>query len=244
MTREAAPEAILLDALGTLVGIEPPWRPLVELLAERHGLAVAEADVVRALRAEMAYYRSHCLSASDGASLDRLRAECAGVIARELGGGVAALDRGALTRTLLDALRFAAYPDAAGALRRLRAGGARLVVVSNWDVSLHDALDQAGLAALVDGVVCSAEVGAAKPASAAFEAGLALAGVGPERAIHVGDSYEEDVLGARAAAIAPVLLVRAAGAGGGLLAPGGGGGGGERAGEVRTIASLTELVDP
>jgi putative hydrolase of the HAD superfamily len=235
-------EAILLDALGTLVGIEPPWRPLIDLLAERHGLVVVEADVVRALRAEMGYYRAHCLSASDAASLARLREACAGVIARELGGPVAALDRGELTRALLDALRFAAYPDAADALRRLRAGGARLVVVSNWDISLHDALDQAGLGSLVDGVVCSAVVGAAKPAAAVFEAGLALAGVGPERAIHVGDGYDEDVLGARAAAIEPVLLVRPTAETGGLVAPGGGAGTGTD--DVRTISSLAELVDP
>jgi putative hydrolase of the HAD superfamily len=240
-TDPAMVEAILLDALGTLVGIEPPWGPLIELLATRHGAVVGEEAVMRALRAEMTYYRAHCLEAADAAALDVLRLACAEVIAGELGGPVAAIDRRELSRTLVDSLRFTAYPEAADVLRRLRAGGTRLVVVSNWDVSLHDALDQAGLAALVDGVVCSAVVGVAKPDPAAFHAGLTLAGVPGERALHVGDSYAEDVLGARAAGIEPVLLTRPAGRGG-LLAPGATGAG--PAAGVRTISSLAQLLDP
>jgi putative hydrolase of the HAD superfamily len=230
------PRAVLLDALGTLVGIVPPFGPLRELLASRHGVVVGEADVVRALRAEMSYYREHCLAAGDAASLAELRSACAGVVAAELGDAVAGLSPGQLTAALVDSLRFAAYPDATDALRRLRAAGLRLVVVSNWDVSLGEALAQADLDELVDGVVCSAVVGVAKPAAAVFAAGLALAGVAAGEAVHVGDSYHEDVVGARAAGIEPVLLVRADD--GGLLAPGGGG----RPGGVRTIASLVELV--
>ena len=235
-----AAEAVLLDALGTLVGIEPPVGRLVDLLASRHGVEVAAADMARALRSEMAYYRTHCLRAADAASLARLRDECAGVLADELGGAAAAVGRAGLTRALLDALRFSAYPEAAGVLRTLRERGRRVVVVSNWDVSLHEALAQAGLADLVDGVVCSAAVGVAKPASAVFEAGLAVAGVPAERAVHVGDSYAEDVVGARAAGIAAILLVRPPAGPGGLLAPGSDG----AASDVPTISSLAELVDP
>ncbi|MGI8803413.1 MAG: HAD family hydrolase [Solirubrobacteraceae bacterium] len=231
-------KAILLDALGTLVGIEPPWGPLVDLLSERHGVVVAEKDVVRALRAEMAYYRAHCQSASDAASLAALREACAGVLAGELGDAAAGVDLGDLTPTLLDAIRFAAYPEVPAVLQRLRSGGVRLIVVSNWDVSLTDALAQAGIAPLLDGIVCSAAVGAAKPAAAVFRAGLALAGVPAEHAVHVGDSYDEDVAGARAAGIEPVLLARTDAAG--LIAPGAG----EPRDDVRTIVSLAALVDP
>ena len=48
---------------------------------------------------------------------------------------------------LLAALRFRAFPEAPAVLRALRARGARLVVVSNWDVSLHDVLERTGLRA-------------------------------------------------------------------------------------------------
>ncbi len=234
-----APRAVLLDALGTLIGIEPPWKPFVALLEDRHAITITLDQAVGALRAEMAYYRSHCLAAGDPASLADLRAACAQIVARELGGPVARLNRPALTQTLLDALRFAAYPDVVPALKRLRDRGVRLVVLSNWDISLYDALASAGLAQLIDGVVCSAEHGQAKPAPGIFAAALELAGLPADQAIHVGDSYTEDVLGARAAGIEPVLLARAAGDGG-LI-------GAQTAtptAEVRTIASLTELSDP
>jgi putative hydrolase of the HAD superfamily len=113
---------------------------------------------------------------------------------------------GLLTAALLDALRFFAYPDSAPALEALRAAGIRTVVVSNWDHSLHERLHETGLAPLVDGALASAEVGAAKPDRAIFEAALELAGT--DDAWHVGDTPEADVEGALAAGLRPVLIVR------------------------------------
>jgi putative hydrolase of the HAD superfamily len=109
---------------------------------------------------------------------------------------------------LLDALRFHAYPEVPSTLRELRRRGFRLVVVSNWDVSLHERLDELGLAQLVDGAVASAELGAAKPDPAIFARALAIAGSAPELAWHAGDSLEADVAGARAAGVTPVLVAR------------------------------------
>jgi putative hydrolase of the HAD superfamily len=109
---------------------------------------------------------------------------------------------------MLGAIRFRAFPDAAPALRELRALGLRLVVASNWDASLPEVLREAGLLALVDGVVSSASAGADKPAPDVFLAALALAGCSAERAVHVGDSPANDVDGAAAAGIRAVLLER------------------------------------
>jgi FMN phosphatase YigB (HAD superfamily) len=81
-------------------------------------------------------------------------------------------------------------------------------VVSNWDISLAAVLSATGLAELLDGAVASAGIGVPKPAPAIFEAALELAGVSPREAVHVGDTLAHDVLGARAAGIAPVLLRR------------------------------------
>src|SRR6185436_8665258 len=113
-----------------------------------------------------------------------------------------------LTGVLLASLRFAAYPDAAPALRELRAGGLRLVVVSNWDFSLHERLEETGVAALVDGAVASAVLGHAKPDGAIFAHALALAGAAADAALHVGDSPDADVAGALAAGLRAVLVAR------------------------------------
>ena len=221
------------------MALEPPWPVLVRELHSRHGIAITLEQATAALRAEMTYYRAHSHEAHDAVTLTDLRRRCAEVLADALGGPVSGLDLDELTDTLLAALRFQAYPDAEPALAQLRAAGARVVVVSNWDVSLHDVLAQTGLASLLDGTITSAEFGAAKPAPAIFAAALELAGAAAAAALHVGDSFDEDVLGARGAGIEPVLLVRAPGP---LLAPGNDRPDPALLRGVRTIASLTELA--
>jgi putative hydrolase of the HAD superfamily len=218
--------AVLLDALGTLLYLEPPAPPLRRELAAR-GVEVDEETAGAALRAEIAYYRAHNLEGSDRAALAGLRRRCAGVLRDALGEAGRALTVEAVEEALLAALRFTPYPDALPALERLRAAGLRLVVVSNWDVSLHDRLAETGIAARVDGVIASAELGAAKPDPAIFRHALTMAGVASAEAVHVGDSPAADVAGARAAGIEPILIVRAPAA-----AP---------AEPVRTVASLAEL---
>jgi putative hydrolase of the HAD superfamily len=199
-------QAVLLDALGTLLELEPPAPHLCAALAAR-GVTVSEADAAAALRAEIAYYRAHHDEAVDAALLDDLRDRCTTVLAGALPDR--ARDTPDLRGALLASLRFRPYPEVVEALGALRAAGLRLIVVSNWDVSLHEALAQTGLAPLLDGAISSAEVGAAKPAPAIFARALALAGgVAPAAAVHVGDDVGADVAGARAAAIAPVLVVR------------------------------------
>jgi putative hydrolase of the HAD superfamily len=190
--------AVFLDALGTLVELEPPW---VSLRA-RFPAEVSDERLERALRTEMAYYRDHAHEGRDEASLAELRERCAEIVSGELGMEVT-VDQ------LVDAIRFDAYPDAAPALRELRERGLRLVVVSNWDCSLPTVLERCGLGELLDGAVSSAEAGARKPDPAIFAPALKLAECEPDEALHVGDTPEEDVAGARAAGIRPLLIARA-----------------------------------
>lgn len=225
MDASSGPRALLLDALGTLVRLEPP----APLLAERLGIPLADAG--RAVKAEIAFYRANIARGRDAAGLADLRRDCARIVRDQLGLD-APLD--AVEADLLASLRFTAYPEVPGALRRWRAEGRRLVVVSNWDVSLHEVLEATGLRALIDGAVSSAEIGAAKPDPAPVRRALELAGAAPGEAWLVGDSPAEDVPAARAAGVEPVLVLREDGGAPGLPdvpLPGG----------VRTVASLDEL---
>jgi putative hydrolase of the HAD superfamily len=209
MGGEVRGSAVLLDAMGTLLHLEDPVPRLRAALRERFGADVG-ADVAKAaMRAEIAYYRAHMRDGRDAASVAALRARCAEAMRPALPGALASAPGAALTEALMAALEFSAYPDAAPALRALRAGGARLVVVSNWDAALAERLAETGLLELVDGVVTSAAAGAAKPARAIFERGLELAGAGPADAWHVGDEVGADVAGARASGLRAVLVARA-----------------------------------
>jgi putative hydrolase of the HAD superfamily len=221
---------ITLDALGTLVELEPPAPLLVAELRAR-GIDVSERQAAAALAEEIAYYRAHHDSAPDAASLALLRRRCAAVLGDALvrAGARAELPATDLLDALLDALRFRAYPEVPDALRALRGAGHRLVVVSNWDVSLHEALRATGLEPLLDGAISSAEAGAAKPDPRIFARALALAGGAADGALHAGDSLEHDVAGARAAGLRPVLVAR-----GGLSR--------STPRDVAVIASLAELV--
>ena len=198
------PKAVLLDVLGTLLRLDSPAERLRAELA-RAGFEVSEEQAADAFRGEAAYYVGHHLEGRDAASLDRLRDRSAEALARALPVAIAGP---AAKRALLAALRFSAFPDAAPALGELRAAGVRLVAVSNWDCSLTERLAEAGLADLLDAAVASASVGAAKPSEKIFHAALEAASCDSSNALHVGDSLENDVAGARSAGIQAVLLAR------------------------------------
>ena len=213
--------AVSLDALGTLVQLEPPAPRLRDALAAE-GLEVTLAGAQRALTAEIAYYLEHHLEGHDAVALEDLRDRCAAVLGAELG-----LGPSRVRAPMLGALRFHAFEDAAPALAELRSRGLALVVVSNWDCSLRGALAGAGLDTLVDWVVPSAQARAAKPDPAPFLRALELVGVTAEQTLHVGDSPENDLGGARAAGMRGVLLARQ---------------GGGPPGAIRSLAELAHLT--
>lgn len=220
--------AVLLDALGTLLELEPPAPFLREELLRRHGVKLDETDAQRAIAAEIGFYRRHFDEGHDEETLLALRVRCAAALIEALPEkarrGLPAPE--AVVEALLASLRFRAFPDVPAALARLRRRGLALLVVSNWDISLHERLDELGLTPQLDAVLTSAEAGARKPSPAIFQQALELAGANAVEAIHVGDSVEEDVAGAVAAGIEPVLVVR----GRGQCPPG-----------VREISSLAQL---
>lgn len=226
--RPPSHRTLTLDALGTLVALEPPAPALRGELLRRFELELTPEQARRAIGSEIAYYRANLQSGRDPVSLAALRRRCAEVLRAALPASrrLRQVADAELTEALLASLRFSAFSDARPALVAARERGQRVVVVSNWDVSLSEVLQRLELAPLLDGVVTSARVGAAKPAPEIFRAALARAGTDPTQAIHIGDSLEQDVRGARAAGLDAILLRRDG-------APGPPG--------VATIATLAEL---
>jgi REG-2-like HAD superfamily hydrolase len=105
---------------------------------------------------------------------------------------------------------FQMYPEVPPVLDALRAAGYRLGIVSNWEPRLPQLCASHGILDHFEFVVSSESEGYVKPHPRLFERALELAGVTADAAIHVGDSYPEDVEGARSVGIQAVLIDRGA----------------------------------
>ena len=102
---------------------------------------------------------------------------------------------------------YSRVPDGLGdALDTLRAGGARVAIVSNSEGMLEALFEKLGILRHFDAVLDSGKLGVEKPDPRIFEAALARFGTPASRALHLGDTYATDVLGARAAGLRAALI--------------------------------------
>jgi phosphoglycolate phosphatase-like HAD superfamily hydrolase len=185
-------DAVVLDAYGTLMTLLDPVPTLVDLLAA-HGVERSPERVLAGVRAEIAHYGPRASEGHDVESLARLQRECAGVF---LAAVESNLDAGEFAPVYAGALRFEVLPGVLESLERLRALGLELAVVANWDLTLHERLEELGLRRYFSTVVHAAR----KPAPDGLLRALDQLGVDPARALYVGDS-EADKEAARTAAM-------------------------------------------
>jgi HAD superfamily hydrolase (TIGR01549 family) len=101
---------------------------------------------------------------------------------------------------------FSLYEDALPVLAELRRHGLRIGLISNGQRDLEEFVDHHALD--VDAVVGSKAHGRVKPHASIFVAALEALDVGPQETAMVGDSYEDDIEGARALGIRAILLDR------------------------------------
>ena len=102
------------------------------------------------------------------------------------------------------------YEDVLPTLNRLQQLDLKMGIISNWDTPLHAMVEELGLDPYFDVVAASHDqrVRSAKPDAAVFEYALNAVGVSAEEAVHVGDSFEADIIGAHTAGIRAILLDR------------------------------------
>jgi len=102
------------------------------------------------------------------------------------------------------------FEDVVPALEALAGRGINLGIISNWDERLTPLLERLDLRKYFQTLVISREVGFTKPSPVIFELAARNLGLAPHAILHVGDSPETDVAGARAAGFAALLLNRGA----------------------------------
>ena len=101
---------------------------------------------------------------------------------------------------------FSLYEDALPVLDELRRHGLKIGLISNGqrdldEFTVHHSLD-------VDVAVGSKAHGRVKPHASIFQAAIRALDVRPDEVAMVGDSYEDDIEGARALGIRAILLDR------------------------------------
>ncbi len=101
------------------------------------------------------------------------------------------------------------YPDVVTTLEALRGHGYTLGVISDWGISLGPILRKLHLTKYFDSLLISAATRHAKPSPALYELALQRTNAIADYSLHIGDSYIQDILGARAVGMTPVLLDRA-----------------------------------
>jgi HAD superfamily hydrolase (TIGR01509 family) len=197
-----------LDAGGVLV--RPNW-PRVAAVFAAHGVPVG-ADVLSAQ--ELPVMRElDCAegiaSSTDG---DRMGAFFLRVLERAGRDGCAQRCREAiaeLRRIHGEENLWEDVPDdVRPALERFRALDLTLVVLSNANGTVRKKLERLDLTRWFASVVDSAEEGVEKPDPRFFALGLERVRAERASTLHVGDMFHVDVLGARAAGIAAVLIDR------------------------------------
>jgi putative hydrolase of the HAD superfamily len=201
-------ETIFLDAGGVLVF--PNWSR-ISAAFEKQGVSVAPGALARAEpRAKRKLDDNRTVKVTNDADRGWLYFN---LILEEAG-----VPQNAATDTALSELH--AYhqqanlwelvpDDVVPALDALRARSLRLVVVSNANGKLKLLFERLGLGARFDYLFDSCDEGVEKPDPRLFEIALERSGARRETTIHVGDLYQVDVVGARAAGLRGVLLDQA-----------------------------------
>jgi HAD superfamily hydrolase (TIGR01549 family) len=202
---QANVQTLFLDAGGVLVN--PNWQRVAEALTRHRAAVTAEALREAEPRAKREMDTVEYVAGSGDSSRARRYFDLVFDLA-----GVAV---GPARQTALAEIReyharenlWEDVPeDVPAALERFRDAGLVVVVVSNSNGRLRDLLRRLDLLKYFSLVVDSAEEGVEKPDPHLFEIALARAGGRPETTLHVGDYYEIDVVGARAAGLQAALL--------------------------------------
>jgi putative hydrolase of the HAD superfamily len=111
-------------------------------------------------------------------------------------------------REFTDVANYALFDDVVPVLEELRAAGARLGVISNFEEWLEWLLERLGVRPFFEVRVISGVEGLEKPDPAIFRLAASRAGVALERSAYVGDNPEFDVEPALRVGMFPVLIDR------------------------------------
>jgi putative hydrolase of the HAD superfamily len=203
--RPDAVETVLLDAGGVLLDLDYSY--LKRLIEARR----IEVEVEALSRAEVAARSEINRHVAEGGRVSEVWRDYFHLILNQVGVPTE------LHEAMIDSLwsaheRFGlwtvAIPGGPEAVQAMKDSGLRIGVVSNAEGRVEVDLAAAGYEGMFETVVDSHVVGVEKPDPAIFKLALERMNAEAATAVFVGDVPSVDVVGARAAGLAPVLIDR------------------------------------
>ena len=200
-------ECVLFDAVDTLLAPAPSFQGRFVPVAAGYGVPREEAAVDAAIAAaarEAAWPEDWTDPATQRAFWTGFYRDVLGGLGHQGGPELAE----ALFRAFSDPAAYRLFDDVRPALDELAGRGLTLGLVSNFEPWLDEVLALQGIDGRFAAVAVSGKLGVAKPDPRIFKAALDEAGTDPGATVHVGDQPVNDVAGAMAAGITPVLIDR------------------------------------
>lgn len=203
-------EAVVFDAVGTLLDADPPVAEVYRLAGWQHGSQYSRETISQRLRLALAASEAGegLVREATSEAQERIRwqAIVTAVFDDVPDAGGPLFD--SLWKHFAAAENWQLFPDAEAAINELAGRGLRLAIASNFDRRLHTIRQQMPPLARCERCFISSEVGFPKPDRRFFQAIESELNLPPEKLLLVGDDWTNDILGARAAGWHTAWLAR------------------------------------
>lgn len=206
-------KAVFFDFYNTLVRFDPPREDLQRQALSEFGIEVPREGLLRGYAAADRFWsqenaRSAVQTRTPEEQL-QVYSQYEKIILEQAGHEVSLELAGRIFGRLRQLNRgLALHDDVMPTLALLQPRGLTLGLLSNIHRDLEELCQKLGLSSYFNFLLTSQEVGAEKPHPPIFLAALEKAQVQPQEAMHVGDQYYSDVLGAQGVGIKAILLDR------------------------------------
>ena len=208
-------KAVFFDWFSTLARYEPPREQVFSQVLQELGFQASPAGMRRGfLVADRAWYEENAASPTQERTPEERAQRFARHqerILREAGVDVPQSmlpDIFSRMRRATRNMTFVLYDDVLDTLRALKQRDLAVGVLTNMRGDIAPMCRQLGMEPYLDFALTSEQVGAEKPDAPIFRRALERAGVTAAEAMHVGDQYVVDIVGARGVGITPILLDR------------------------------------
>ena len=208
-------KAVFFDWFNTLALYQPPREELHSQALREFGIEVSPKKILPSvLAADTYFFEENALSPvekRDPEERAKVYAHYQNIILTQA--GVKADQRLLVkimkkVRQLFEGVTLVLFDDVLSTIKMLKERKLILGLLTNATKNMISIHRKLGLEPYLDFVVTSEEVGADKPNPPIFLAALDRAKVNASEAVHVGDQYKIDVVGARRVGITPILIDR------------------------------------